>query len=62
MSEIIISIAICIITVGITFIYDARKIVVEKFSVSDRNGAVRVLKITGFVLSLVGSFMIILSM
>lgn len=49
-----------IIMIGIILIYDARLITKKLFSFGDQNEAVLLLKITGFIISVVGGFLIIL--
>lgn len=47
-------IGIVSLVVGVKLIYDARPIAKAYFSFNDKNIAVGVLKITGFILSIVG--------
>ena len=53
-------ISLIVIAVGIIMIYDARKLSQKWFSFGDRNVSVRILKFLGFVLSIIGSLIIIL--
>lgn len=52
--------AIFIIMIGVILIYDARPITKKNFSFGDRNEAVVGLKITGFVLSVIGGMILIM--
>lgn len=59
--EIIIQlISLIIIAVGVVMIFDARKITEKWFSFSDRNNGVKILKVIGFIISVVGAIIIIL--
>lgn len=49
-----------IIMCGVIFIYDARPITKKVFSFGDRNEAVFGLKITGFILCVIGVLMLML--
>lgn len=51
---------IFIIMCGVIFIYDARPITKKVFSFGDRNEAVFGLKITGFILFVIGGLMLML--
>lgn len=51
-------IGIIILALGVILIYDARPITKKVFSFSDQNEGVLGLKIVGFILSIVGAFMI----
>ena len=53
-------ISIILIMIGIILIYDARPITKKLFSFSDQNGATFGLKVVGFLLSIVGGFLILL--
>ena len=48
-----------LLTVGVILIYDARPITRKVFSFGDQNEAVAGLKITGFVLSVIGALIMI---
>ena len=50
-----------IIMLGIIFIYDARQFAKKMFSLSDQNGATLALKIIGFILSIIGGLLILLT-
>ena len=50
-----------IIMLGIILIYDARQITKKIFSFSDQNVATFGLKVFGFVISIVGGFLVLLS-
>ena len=59
MGKIILEIIILmIIAIGVISIFDARNISKRYFSNSDRNSSVRLLRICGFILSLIGVFII----
>lgn len=49
-----------IMMIGITLIYDARPITKKIFSFGDQNEATLALKIVGFVISIIGGFLIML--
>ncbi len=49
-----------IVMFGVILIYDARHITRKIFSFGDQNEAVHALKITGFVIAIVGGFLIML--
>ena len=49
-----------IIAIGIICIYDARKITKKFFSKSDINSAVKSFKIVGFMISIIGSVLVII--
>lgn len=53
-------IGLIIVALGVTMIYDARKLSKKWFSFGDRNSSVKILKIVGFILSIIGSWIIIL--
>lgn len=46
---------------GIILIYDARYLSKKRFSFSDQNIATLTLKIVGFILSVIGGFLIMIS-
>lgn len=50
-----------IIMLGIMFIYDARQFAKKRFSFSDQNGATLGFKIIGFILSIIGGLLIVLT-
>lgn len=45
---------------GVILIYDARPIAKKVFSFSDQNSGVKGMKIVGFVLAIIGGFMILI--
>lgn len=53
-------ISLIVIAIGIIMIYDARKLSQKWFGFGDRNVSVRILKFLGFILSIIGSLIIIL--
>ncbi len=48
-------------TIGVVMIYDARKISQKWFSFGDRNDSTKILKIVGFIVSIIGSLIVILN-
>ena len=50
-----------IIALGVVLIYDARSISKKRFSFGDKNTGVKLLKITGFGISLIGTIILILN-
>lgn len=54
-------IGLIIIALGVIMIYDARKLSEKWFSFGDRNGSTQALKIVGFIISIIGSLIIILN-
>lgn len=48
-----------IVMFGIIFIYDARRIARKVFSFGEQNEATRVLKIFGFIISIIGGCLIL---
>lgn len=55
--EIIKFIGILVLAVGVILIYDARPITKKIFSFGDQNEGTKGLKITGFVISVIGGLM-----
>lgn len=53
-------VGIIILAIGVTLIYDARPIAKKRFSFGDQNEAAKGLKITGFIMSVIGSLMFII--
>lgn len=53
-------ISFTIIAIGVIMIYDARKLSEKWFSFGDRNSVVRILKILGFILAVIGAIIVIL--
>ena len=49
-----------IVMIGIILIYDARQITKKIFSFGDQNEATFALKITGFIMSIIGGLMIMI--
>lgn len=45
---------------GVILIYDARPIVKKIFSFSDQNSGAKGMKVAGFVLAIIGGFMILI--
>ncbi len=54
-------ISLIIVAIGVVMIYDARKLSKKWFSYEDRNSVVRILKIVGFILSVIGAIIIIIN-
>ena len=54
-------VALIVIAIGVVMIYDARKISKKWFSFGDRNSSVKILKIIGFIIAIIGSLIIILN-
>lgn len=54
-------IALIVIATGIVMIFDARKISKKLFGFNDQNSSVRILKIVGFLIAIVGGIVIILN-
>ncbi len=59
--EIMAIIGTIVVMLGIILIYDARQITKKLFSFSDQNVATFGIKIFGFVISIIGGFIILLS-
>lgn len=53
-------IATIVLMIGVILIYDARHITRKIFSFGDQNEAVHALKIIGFVIAIIGGFLIML--
>ena len=51
---------IVLATIGVILIYDARPITKKIFSFGDQNEATFALKIVGFIISIIGGFLIML--
>ena len=58
--EILAIIGTIIVMIGIILIYDARQITKKIFSFGDQNEATLALKITGFIMAIVGGLMIMI--
>jgi len=54
-------IALIILALGVVMVYDARKLSKKWFSFGDRNGSTRILKIVGFIISIIASMIVILN-
>lgn len=52
-------ILVIIIAIGVTAIYDARKIVKQYFSKQDQNSTVLIIKIAGFVVSVLSGIALV---
>lgn len=48
-----------LLAIGVVFVFDARKITKNRFSFGDRNEGAKVLKIAGFVVSIIGVVIIL---
>lgn len=59
MENILKVIGLIIIAIGVVCVYDARKLTKKFFSTSDTNDATRSLKIAGFIVSVIGSILVI---
>ncbi len=60
MENILKLIGIIIMAVGVVCIYDARKLTKRFFSSSDINDATKTFKIVGFVITIIGSALVII--
>lgn len=58
--EILAIIGTIIVMIGIILIYDARQITKKIFSFGDQNEATFALKITGFIMAIVGGLLLML--
>lgn len=54
-------ISLIVVTIGIVMIYDARKISKRWFSFGDRNSSVKILKIVGFILAIIGAIIVMIN-
>lgn len=59
--QIIKLILVIIIAIGVTAIYDARKIVNKYFSKQDQNAAVLIIKIIGTIVSLISAVVLVIN-
>ncbi|MBR1654718.1 MAG: hypothetical protein IJ690_07330 [Clostridia bacterium] len=59
MENILKVIGLIIMAIGVVCVYDARKLTKKFFSTSDTNDATRSLKIVGFIVSVIGSILVI---
>ncbi len=48
-----------LVAIGVVFVFDARKITKNRFSFGDRNEGAKVLKVAGFVVSIIGVVIIL---
>lgn len=48
-----------LVAIGVVFVFDARKITKNRFSFGDRNEGAKVLKVAGFVISIIGVVIIL---
>ena len=53
-------ISIIIISIGVMFVFDARLIAKKRFGAGDQNEATKTLKISGFVISIIGGLIFII--
>ena len=53
-------IGIIVLTIGIMFVFDARPIEKKRFGFGDQNEGTKTLKITGFIISIIGGLIVIL--
>ena len=53
-------IGIIVLTIGIMFVFDARPIAKKRFGFGDQNEGTKTLKITGFIISIIGGLIVIL--
>lgn len=54
-------ISLVVVAIGIIMIYDARKLSKKWFSFGDRNSSVKILKIVGFLLAVIGALVVIIN-
>ena len=54
-------VALIVVALGVVMIYDARKLSKKWFSFGDRNDSTRILKIIGFIISIIASMIVILN-
>ena len=55
-------IELIVLAIGITMIFDARKIARKWFSFGDKNDGAKILKIVGFVISIIAAILVIFSL
>ena len=60
LKDILFFVGIIIIAVGVTSIFDARKIATKHFNSGETNSATKMLKLAGFILFVIGAIMIII--
>lgn len=58
MDKFLLAIGVIIMVIGVKMVYDARPIVKSYFSFGDENEAVLGMKILGFVLTIIGGFLL----
>ena len=58
MSKVLIAIGLIVVLIGVILIYDARPITKKMFGFGDQNDGTAGLKITGFVLAVIGGLLI----
>lgn len=49
-------IGLIVMAIGVIFIFDARNLTKKWFSFGDRNDGVKILKLIGFIISIIGGF------
>lgn len=54
-------IALIIVAIGVIMIYDARKLSEKWFSFGDKNSSVKILKIAGFILAIIGAIIVMIN-
>jgi len=60
MDKILMAIGLVVVLIGVIIVYDARPITKRIFGFGDQNEATTGLKITGFILSIIGGILIML--
>lgn len=55
------TISLIIVALGVIMIYDARKLSKKWFSFGEQNSSTKAIKILGFIISIIGSLIIILN-
>lgn len=48
-----------LLAIGVVLIFDARKITKNRFSFGDRNESTKILKVVGFIISIIGVLIIL---
>lgn len=54
-------ISLIVVAIGVIMIFDARKLSKKWFSYGDRNSIVRILKIVGFILAIIGAIAVMVN-
>lgn len=54
-------ISLIVVAIGVVMIYDARKLSKKWFSFGDRNSSVKILKIVGFILAVIGALIVMIN-